>query len=204
MTMERGVNMKAKKSKPILSTADKQILAQNKVKKAIVILLCLSIILNVIYIVDLKVPVLNPDGVPAKLIAIDRGVKSKNVLKRIIKDNTKYESFSSITLETQDGIYHFGKQDQVAYLYSSEGWDFEYCDFELAKWDELKELVLKYQLSEYDPNSHVDKEGRIQNYDEEYAVELRVNGELLKMEIPENVDEIEDYLIELTELARTK
>lgn len=198
--------MKAKKYKPILSTADKQLIVQSKVKTIVTILLCISLVLNVIYIVDLKVPLINPDGDFVKVVSTDKekSGRNKNVLKRIFKDNTKYESFEAISLNTQDGHYLFGESDQVARLYGQEGWDFEYCDFELAKWDELKKLVLKYQLNEYDPNNHVDKEGRIQNYDEEYIVELIFDDELIKMEIPENVEEIEEFLVELTELARTK
>lgn len=198
--------MKVKKSKPILSTADKQIIAQNRVKTIITILVCISLILNVIYIINLKVPVINPDGGPVKVVTVDNKEKekSKNVIDQIFKDNTKYESFTSIRLKTQESFYYFEKLNQVTRLYGMEGWDFEYCDFELAKWDELKELVLKYQLNEYDPNNHVDEEGRIQNYDEEYVVELTVNGKTKKMEIPDNVEEIEEYLIKITELARTK
>lgn len=92
-----------------------------------------------------KIPLINPDGDFVKVVSTDKEKSGRNinVLKRIFKDNTKYESFEAISLNTQDGHYLFGESDQVARLYGLEGWDFEYCDFELAKWDELKKEYMK-------------------------------------------------------------
>lgn len=195
--------MKEKKYKPIMTTAEKKLLTQKKIIAIISVLVCVSVVLNVIYIANIKVPVVNPDG---KKIESQHKEKDNDdsILKQIIKDNTKFENFTSISLDTESGIYFFSKMNKVCRLYGMEGWDFEYCDFEIAKWDELKAIVLKYQLNEYDPNKHVDSEGRIQNYDEEYTLELTIDGKSIKMEVPDNISEIEDYLIKITDLARTK
>ncbi len=199
--------MKKKSSSYILTSTEKKHIKQNKIIKIITTLVIISVIFNIIFLADIRIPVINPNGSFHGIQGVKIEVSNKkhpSIIKLFFKDNTKYDSFTSITLDTRNGIYYLEKKSDICRLYGVEGFDFEYCDFELAKWEEAKNIVLKYQLEEYDPNRHVDKEGRIQNYDVDYEFSLWLNGSDMQMEIPENVEEIEEYMIELTNLARTK
>lgn len=203
--------MGKKSSSYILTTTEKKHMKQNKILKMMKTLIIISVIFNIIYFVDIKVPLINPNGSfhGFKSVQGFQGVElphigHHSIIKRLFKDNAKYSDFTAIKLDTKNGIYYLVKNNETCRLYGVEGFDFEYCDFELARWEEAKKIVLKYQLEDYDPNKHVDKEGRIQNYNLDYEFYLWLNGSNRYLEIPENVDEIEEYMIELTNLARTK
>lgn len=196
--------MKSKKSKQILSTADKKLISRNRIITVLWIFIIVSIAFNIIYIFDFKVPLINPDGEPRIKNESSDDNSKPSLMQKVMKDNSQFESFTSVHLNAPKGSYYFSINDEVCRVYGVEGFDFEYCDFELSKWNDLKDLVLMYQLEEYDPNKHVDSEGRIENFDEEYVLELSFGLKTKKMEIPENIADIETYMMDLTELARTK
>ena len=187
----------------ILTSTEKKQNKQNKIHRMLVLLIVISLAFNIVYLLDVKVPFINSDG-EFTGFELPEIKHHPSIIKRFFKDNTSFEGFTSLELETRNGTYDIVKYNNMCSLFSIEGFDIEYCDFELAKWEELERIVLKYQLRRYDVNRHVDKEGRIQNYNVAYEFSVKVNGNNMKLEIPENVEEIEDYLKELTELARTK
>ena len=193
---------KSKNTSYILTSTEKKQIKQNRILTLLTVFIIISVIFNIIFLLDIKIPYVNPNGAFHGFNVTEK--KSPSILKRVFKDNTRFMDYSSITLDTGKNSYYLTKKDGMCRLWGVEGWDFEYCDFELAKWDELKDIVLRYQLEEYDPTKHVDSEGRIQNYNVDYAFSLWIGSSDINMEIPENVEDIEAYLVELTNLARTK
>ena len=193
---------KKKNTSYILTSTEKKQIKQNRILSVLIVLIVISFIFNIIFLLDIRIPYINPNGGFHGFEVSER--KSPSILKRVFKDNTRFFDYSSINLDTGKNSYSLTKMDGMCRLYGVEGWDFEYCDFEIAKWDELKDIVLRYQLEEYDPSKHVDSEGRIQNYNVDYSFSIWIGNSNVNLEIPENVEDIEAYLVELTNLARTK
>ncbi len=194
--------VKKKASDRILTSVEKKEIKQKKMIALLVILIILSLAFNIVFLLNLEIPYINPNG-GYKVYEITKD-DQPSVIKRIFKNNSQFKDFTAIVYRNGNNIYYIEKADNMCRFKGDEGWGFKDCDFELAKWDELERILFKYQLEEYDPSNHIDPDGRIQNYKVNRELNLWVGITGYNMEIPDNIDELETFLSDLTNLAKTK
>ncbi len=194
-----------KKDKTYMTSTERKALKDQKKRRGVatlVILLILSITLNVFLIIqNISLPKIN---VPHRLPLLDFvAVDNEQFAQRI---DEKKATFDFVVNDSGKKMeYELANAGDKSVLTVTENDDYfsrVECDFTIDKWDELRALVLKYQLYHYNESEHVDSYGRVVERNDKYILELDYDYfYCYELETPKNAEQIEKFFVELYEAA---
>ncbi len=195
--------MKEKKS--YYTSTEKKAMQEAKKRRRqvwIVILLILSLVLNVLQFMKVKIPF------------ISNGI-SIPILDSLLVDNSEFETFiiknePAIVFTVVDNgekieytLEDNGDKATLSVIKNDNFLEWYRCDFDIAKYEELKKIVLSKQLKWYNSSEHVDNQGKVLSDNSKYSLAFEVYHLVTySLETPKNGAEIEKFFVELDAIAK--
>ncbi len=209
-----------KKSKGLLTPAEKQVAQRNKKILILCVVLVLSLVINVIYIFDFKISIPKIRDVKAnenETVTRDITVSEESEVAQsntsTAKDRALEKAFNEAKIITlKEGsvfridVYSKNKRYNVelqsdAVYFSTYGLDSVSCSFVNEKFDGLLDILNEAELRELTIKSYPNEDGKLIDYNPEDYLMIYSDSGFYKVYPPENWDSIIEYCEELERIA---
>ncbi len=194
-----------KKEKPFLTISEKNAIKERKKRRrlaTLVFLLLVSVGINIWQIRNFKIPYINTGN---RITILDMLFVNNDEYAAFIEQNKPDFEFVVIDAGTRKRYVLENNGDRSTLIITEDGnyFDRTQCDFSIDKWNDMKTLILKYQLHWYNASDHVNSDGKVIDQNDKYKLSF-IKWSLVQysLETPKNAKNIESFLHTMEEAAK--